>query len=265
MPHNAALCFKRLSSYISLTLFALVASTAMKKLGWSIMIMLGGSGLAQAQQSPTSFRVKSGGDALKVIPAQHQYRYPAFQKGKVVYMNGSFAEAPFNYNLLLGEVQFINPKGDTLALDGEATLHSVLIGDNPFIFSQDNGFLEVVANYNIVSLGKSQNLELAGAEKEGAYNQSSGASSIRTKSSYVGNNSKGYKLEQKGDVVFTEKVSYFLIDQRNQFYPANKSNVLKMFPKHRKAITAYLKEHSLDFKKEEELKELLRFCAAQEV
>jgi hypothetical protein len=237
----------------------------MKKLTWLIIMLFVGNGAVQAQQSPTSFRVKSGEDALKVIPAQHQYRYPEFQKGKVVYMNGSFAEAPFNYNLLLGEVQFINPKGDTLAIDGEATLHSVLIGEIPFIYSQNNGFLEVAADYNAVQLGKSQNLEFAGAEKEGAYSQSSGASSIRAKSSYVGNNSKGYKLEQKGDVVFSKKVSYFLIDQRNQFYPANKSNVLKVFPKHRKAITAYLKEHSLDFNKEEDLKELLRFCTTLDV
>ena len=237
----------------------------MKQLLWCIVIMLlGGSGLVQAQQAPSSFRVKAGEDAAKVIPAQYKYRYPAFQEGKVAYLNGSFAPAKFNYNFLLGEMQFIDPQGDTLAIVGEPTLYAVLIGEDTYLYNQENDFLEVVADYNTLKLGKIQTLEVAGTEKEGAYNQSSGASSIRNKSTYAGSNGQAFKLVQKGDVIFSDNVYYFLIDQRNQFIKVNKPNLLKAFPKHRKAISEYLKEHSPDLNKEEELKALLRFCAGLE-
>lgn len=237
----------------------------MKRLLWCIVIMLlSGSGLVQAQQAPTSFRVKAGEDAAKVIPAEYKYRYPAFQEGKVAYMNGSFAPAKFNYNFLLGEMQFIDPKGDTLSIVGEPTLYAVMVGENTYLYDQNNNFLEVVSDYNTLKLGKIQTLEVAGAEKEGAYNQSSGASSISNKSTYAGSNGQAFKLVQKGDVIFSGNVYYYLIDQRNQFYKANKANLLKVFPKHRKDISEYLKEQSPDFNNEEDLKELLRFCTGLE-
>ena len=234
----------------------------MKRLGWCIVVLLCGSGFAQAQQAPASFRVKSGEDAVKVIPNEYKYRYPTFQNGKVAYMNGSFSAAAFNYNFLLGEMQFIDPKGDTLSMVGDPALHAVLIGENTYLYNQENDFLEVVADYKTLKLGKRQTLEIAGTEKEGAYNQSSGASSIRNKSTYAGSNGQGFKLVQKGDVIFSDNVYYFLIDQRNQSYRVNKANLLKVFPKHRKAISGYIKEHSPDLNNEEDLKKLLQFGTA---
>lgn len=232
----------------------------MKKIGWCVVLLLSGNGLVQAQEAPTSFRVKAGEDAAKVIPAEIKYRYPAFRKGKVSYMNGSFTAATFNYNFLLEEMQFIDPKGDTLSMAGEPTLQLVLVGESTYLYNPEEGFLEVVADYSHMKLGKRQKLEFAGSEKVGAYNQSSGASSIRTTSKYLGTNSKGYTLEQKGDVLFSEKVSYFLVDQKNLYHRVNKANVLRMFPKHKKAISGYLKEHSPDLNNEADVKALLQFC-----
>ncbi|RDV15724.1 hypothetical protein DXT99_06855 [Pontibacter diazotrophicus] len=235
----------------------------MKRTGWCIVIFifLSGGSFVQAQQTATTFRVKTGESPVKVIPVELQYRYPSFQKGKVVYMNGNFTSATFNYNNLLGEVQFITPKGDTMALAGEPSLVSVLVGESTYLHNQEEEFLEVVAEFNAVKLGKRQKLEFAGADKVGAYGQASGASSIRNTSTVIGSNSQSYSLEQKGDVVFSEKVAYFLIDERNQFHRVNKPSILKLFPKHRKQINAYLKEHSPDLSDEQDLKKLLQFCS----
>lgn len=238
----------------------------MKTTGWYIVIVLllcGGS-FAQAQQNATTFRVKAGEEPMKVIPVEHQYRYPLFQKGKVVYMNGNFTAATFNYNNLLGEVQFINSQGDTMAIAGEPSLYSVLVGESIYLYNEAEGFLEVVQEFDAMKLGKRKKLEFAGADKVGAYGQSSGASSIRNTSTIISNNSQRYSLAQKGDVVFSEKLTYFLVDERNQFHRANKPNILKIFPKHRKAISSYMKEHSLNLDKEQDLVKLLRFCTTLE-
>lgn len=239
----------------------------MKRTGWCIVIFicLSGSSLVQAQQAASTFRVKAGESPVKVIPLEHQYRYPLFQEGKVIYMNGNFTAATFNYSNLLGEVQFITPKGDTMALAGEPSLVSVLVGESVYMHNQEEEFLEVVAEFDAVKLGKRQKLEFAGADKVGAYGQASGASSIRNTSTVIGSNSQRYTLEQKGDVVFSEKVAYFLIDERNQFHKVTKPSIIKLFPKHRKAINGYLKEHSPDLNDEEDLKKLLQFTTKLEV
>ena len=233
----------------------------MKRTGWYIVIilLLSGGNLVQAQQASTTFRVKAGEEPLKVIPVEHQYRYPSFQNGKVVYMNGTFTAATFNYNNLLGEVQFINSKGDTMAIAGEPSLYSVLVGESVYLYNKEEGFLEVVQEFDTMKLGKRKKLEFAGADKVGAYGQASGASSIRNTSTIISNNSQQYSLAQKGDVVFSEKLTYFLVDERNQFHRANKPNILKVFPKHRKAISSYRKEHSLNLDKEEDLIKLLQY------
>ncbi|WP_162052789.1 hypothetical protein [Pontibacter pamirensis] len=233
----------------------------MKRTGTGIVIcmLLSGGSLVQAQQAASTFRVKPGEDPVKVIPVELQYRYPSFQKGKVTYMNGNFTAATFNYSNLLGEVQFITPKGDTMALAGEPSLVSVLVGESTYLHNKEEEFLEVVADFNAVKLGKKQKLEFAGADKVGAYGQASGASSIRNTSTVIGSNSQSYALQQKGDVVFSEKVAYFLVDERNQFYKVTKPSILKLFPKHRKEINAYLKEHSPNLSNEEDLKKLLQF------
>lgn len=234
----------------------------MKTTGWYIVIMvlLCGSGLVQAQQTATTFRVKAGEEPMKVIPVEQQYRYPLFQKGKVVYMNGTFTAATFNYNNLLGEVQFINSQGDTMAIAGEPSLYSVSVGESVYLYNEAEGFLEVVQEFDAMKLGKRKKLEFSGADKVGAYGQASGASSIRNTSTIISNNSQQYSLAQKGDVVFSEKLTYFLVDERNQFHRANKPNILRVFPKHRKTISSYMKEHSLDLDKEQDLVKLLRFC-----
>lgn len=233
----------------------------MKTIGWCCVLFFSLSHLAQAQSSKP-VRVKSGDEVGRALSAEEKYRYPLFQKGKVTYLNGTFTAATFNYNLLLGEVQFINKGGDTLTLGREPALLSILIGETPFVYSHPDGYLEVVADFPSLKLGKHQKMVPAGMEKVGAYEQSTGASAIRNTTSIVGSNSQTYILEPKGDMLFSKLEAYYLIDQNNAFHKADKAAVLRMFPQHKKAISDYLKEHSPDLKKEEDLKTLLRFCTS---
>ncbi len=235
----------------------------MKTIGWCFFyfFFFTGSHLVQAQTSKP-VRVKSGDEVGRTIKAEEKYRYPLFQKGKVTYLNGTFTAATFNYNLLLGEVQFIDKKGDTLTLGGEPALISILIGETLYLYSHNNGYLEVVADFPSLKLGKRQKLVPAGMEKVGAYEQSTGVSAIRNTTSIVGNNSQSYLLDPKGDMLFSKAEAYYLIDQNNTFHKADKAAVLRMFPQHKKAISDYLKEQTPDLKKEEDLKNLLQFCTA---
>lgn len=154
----------------------------------------------------------------------------------MVYLNGNFSAATFNYNLLLDEVQFINQKGDTLTLGREPALLSALIGESTYLYNHSKGFLEVAADFTSFKLGKRQKLETAGTEKVGAYNQSTGSSSIQNISSILGNNGQMHKLELKGDMLFSKVATNYLINQNGDFIKANKANVLKCSPNIRKPL-----------------------------
>ncbi|RDV13368.1 hypothetical protein DXT99_20330 [Pontibacter diazotrophicus] len=233
----------------------------MKKIIWCMAIILSGGSLVQAQTAK-EYKVKDGEAAADAISALHLYRYPAFQQGQVVYTNGKFSSATFNYNLLLGEVQFINAQGDTLTLGREPALISVSVGESTFLYNPEEGYAEVVADYNTLRLGRRQKLESAGTEKVGAYNQSTRASAIESKSSYLTSSGRRFNLSSGGSEVFSEKVSFYLIDESNRFHRATKSSVSRLFPNHKKEIYGYVKEHSLNLSREEDLKQLLQFCSA---
>ena len=90
-------------------------------------------GLTAAAQTDGPIRVKAGEEVSKAIPAGQRYRYEGFQPESIKYLSGTVSNGRLNYNLLLGEMQFIDPEGDTLSLAGETTLDHVRVGMTCFI------------------------------------------------------------------------------------------------------------------------------------
>ncbi len=217
-------------------------------------------GLTAFAQMVQPIRVRAGEEVGKAIPVEKRYRYGAFTPGSVSYLNGTISNARFNYNLLLGEMQFIDPKGDTLSLANEHTLKYIKIGEDLFYYDPEHAYLEVIADFNPVKLTRKQMLVMAGSEKEAAYGQSSGVSAIKTYNSYATGNSQLYRFKPKGDVLFNPEVFYFIIDANKRSYKFRRPGVLKVFTRHKKRVEQYLKEQPVDFDKEEDLKRLLGFC-----
>lgn len=213
-------------------------------------------------QDAEILRVKSEEDIAEVIPADVKYRYSEFRTGNISFYNGRSSAAKLNYNILLGEMQFLDRKGDTLSLADEHTIKIIMIGEDVFYYDGRFGYLEVVKDYHPIKLALNQTLQTVTSEKGSAYGQSSGVSSIKTINFYSTDNSQVQILKQKGDILLTKKASYFLVDQNNRCHKLNKSSILKVFADHKRAIKDYLKEASINFNKEEDLKKLLQFCDA---
>ncbi len=214
---------------------------------------------SRGQDTPV-IRVKSGEDVMTAIPVEQRYRFGHFTKGRVTFYNGSSSVAHLNYNLLLGEIQFISPAGDTLSLDQEETVKQIQIGEHFFYYDTQFGFLEAMADYPRVTLAVKEVYRNVSQEKMGAYGQSSGVSSIESFNTYS-DNGRLYKLEAKGDLILSRYISYYLIDQNHRGHRANRSGLLSIFPRQRRAIIAYLKENTVNFNQEEDLKRLLQFCS----
>lgn len=238
----------------------LIRFSAMKTILFAVGIGFAAQ-LSAFAQSTEVIRVKGGVGGEKAVPFSGRYRYDQFRSGKVLYVNGTTATARFNYNILLGEMQFITAQGDTLALDVEPVVRMVGVGDAVFLYDPKKGYLEIIADYSTVKLLMKQGLKMARSEKMGGYEQSSGTGSITTYQFYSSGNASVSKLDGRGDLVLLKGRDYFIGDRNNRYYPINRANVLKVFGKHREQVTAFLTSESIDFNRESDLKKLLSYCS----
>jgi hypothetical protein len=227
------------------------------------------SGLAQPT---TDFIVNAGEVATHVIPIEEQYRFPQFDSGEVYFRDNTFIRATLNYHLLYGEMQFINHKGDTLALTEEYRLKLITVGKHVFFYAYKTGYLEVVSNYPQVKLARKQHLGITKSEVDltsrtvggGGAGESGMNGQFNTGSGLSGkdwNLRELYTQKSPGDLYLAKNASYFIIDKNDRFYPAKKATVIKLFPRYKKAIDAYIKKYKPDFNLRNDLQGLLAFCS----
>ncbi len=112
--------------------------------------------------------VSGNNDIAAAIPDSLKYSYPAFIYGKVYFRDGTAGSSLLNYNLLAGEVQFINPSGDTLSLANEVTIQYITINEDTFYY--DNVYLKLIAENKKAKLAKNERLSLSDIKKGAAYN-----------------------------------------------------------------------------------------------
>ncbi|WPP49944.1 hypothetical protein [Catalinimonas niigatensis] len=212
-------------------------------------------------QGNERFRIGSDEEIEKAIPANERYRFENFRQGEVLFQNGTQANARLNYNLLIEEMQFVDITGDTMSLADEHLIKRIKLGENIFYYDEKSGFVEVIGDYTPVKLSIHQKFTTVNAEKMGAYGQSSAVSSIKTYSSYSTSNGQRQNLKLKGDVVLAIESIFYLVDQNNRIYKANKSAIRKIFPEQKQAIQEYVKQEAIDFNDEEDLKKLLQYSS----
>ena len=211
-------------------------------------------------QKEKIIRIQSDQNAEKVVPMNVKYRYEKFQPGTVSFYNGKTSNGQLNYNILLGDIQFVDRTRDTLSLAEKQTIKQIKIGNDTFFYDEKHGYLEVVQEYPPVKLAVHQQFIPISQEKTGGFGQSTGTSAVRQYGTVSTDGAGIHKLEQKGDVLIAKKTTYLLIDKNQRVRGANKSGILRLFNKDKKAINTYLEEHKIDFNQAEDLQSLLEFC-----
>lgn len=184
------------------------------------------------------------------------YRFSEFTSGRLTFVAGKSQERKFNYNLFTGKMDFIDDHGDTLTLNYARELRLVTIGSRVFYFDPAEGYIEVILQMPL-SLGVRK--VFFAAIKETVADDGYGVASHTTSStrSFRGAVTAGVI---NVDNLYKKEAYYFFIDQRSNLYQANKLSLLRLFDDHRKEIKAYLKKNNVDFKNEQHLMALVRFC-----
>ena len=217
--------------------------------------------VAHAQDSTQIF-IKASQSLSEVITPEKIYRYPAFLPGKIIFKDGSETTARLNYNFLNGELEFISAEGDTLAIAKQQMLNIRQANMDTTVFYYDEGYLEQVASNSAGKLLMKRQYRVKRREKIGGYDQPTSTSSIESYGSFTNEGEFNFNLKVRENITLVREPDYYFADRYNTFVRANRKNLLRLFSKQHRQIEDYLKNHPVDFKKEEDLRKLVSFIGA---
>lgn len=209
-------------------------------------------------QDSTLISIRAG-NSIKDVLAKDIFLYPEFISGKVFFRDGTKGMAMMNYNSLTDQMLFIDPHGDSLALQDENTIKFIALDKDTFYF--DEGYKRLVANNNIVKVTEKKTWELVDIRKIGSHDRPTTTFAVTSYNSVTDRFGKTHDLLLNEDLVVRKKATYYFGDRFNNFVPANKKNLLALFPKEHSILTNYLKENKVNFDNRNDLEKVAQFVA----
>jgi len=207
-------------------------------------------------QKNTVVTVKAGSNIMDVLSAADVFYYPDFTNGKVCLREGTQTGAKLNYNRLFDEMQFVGPKGDTLAVADEKNIKYIVIANDTFYY--DKGYVRLISGGSLVKLVMKQVWMVAEARQIGAYNSTNNSVSVTSFTSY-NEGGRLYDLTVNEDIVLKKVEAYYFGDNYNHYVLAGKKNLLLLFPKDQERIEMYLKENKIKFTNKDDLDKIVHF------
>lgn len=211
-----------------------------------------------AQESYT-FTVKAGESIVDVMGPESIFRYPEFLESKVIYTDGTYTETLLNYNNVLGEMQFINSRGDTVIIANPEAIGLIVFPQDTFYVS--DGYLELIAGDDSIKCVVKNYVKLRDVKNQGAYGMSSTANVDNYTSVSAGSNTSTYLMKSKQDIVYSMEMDYYIGSYQLGFAPARRNNILKLFPEYRDEIRDFIKKESINFNRQDDLILLTSYLA----
>ena len=204
--------------------------------------------------------VKAGDDVSKTIPKKEQLRYPEFQDGQLVYPQGKRSNViKLNYNLLVGAMQFIDHKGDTLFIPEDSNIFKyVQINRDLYYHDFMQGYFEILTREDPIKLLGQTKWRIV--RKEAVVNNGYGNSSSVSNTEYSSRRSDVNTFVQNENSLFKKELYYFLLGRKDKIYKANKAGFVKAFAEYKKQVRLFFADEEIDFQNEGDLKKLLEFC-----
>ena len=200
----------------------------------------------------------SGEDLSKKASTQIQFLFPEFTNGEVYYVGTPKGNGKLNYNMLLGEMQFLE-NGKVLALANVSDVAVVNIDNRKFYPFNDKEFTEELLSTGKWKLRVRRKGNAASHSKRGAYGGYSSTSSITSYSS-IDSDSRQHELSVIENVLISLNCFYYLVGTNGKYVLIrNLKTFTKQFPAHRAQIEAFVKEHNIKFDNENDLKKLLEY------
>jgi hypothetical protein len=213
--------------------------------------------LSLQAQPPGAILVKAGEDFRGVIPRTERYRYPQFQEGVLFYPQSTRSEImKMNYDLVVGAMQFLDEKGDTLFIAEDSNIFKYIkIQKDLYYHDFLLGYFEMGTREGLVKLLIQNKWKVLRREPVVNNGYSSSASIATTE--YSLRRSDINTFVQNENILYTKELYYFLLGKRDKIYKANKAGFVKAFSDHRRQVKQYIGNHDIDFRKEEDIRQAL--------
>ncbi len=185
------------------------------------------------------------------------YLFPSFRDASVKFKKGGELASKLNFNLLICQMQFIDPKGDTLNLAKPDDIEQIDFDNTSFFYKE--GYYQVIEKSNVAALAV---LRKASYEpiKIGALGlRNNSGTGTEEEGSFV-HKAGNKELILNEDVDVTRETTFVLIAGNGDIIKANRPGFLKLFSTNSQPVKTYLKENKPDFNKESDLKKLFDFC-----
>ena len=213
--------------------------------GWFILAMLL-TPVLNAQDGKLVI-VKAGTRVTDYYSRSERYLYPAFVEGQIALRNGRINKAEINYDILFGEVVFLQGS-DTLSISRKKDVRYIVAGDT-FLF--DNGYVRILSGGE-VRVGVKNYVKLNNILKRGAYGTTARSGTVET---YETMSAQGnsFDLVPDQDLELKTMVEYWLSADYGGFTLFTKRNVMQLFPDNEDEIKAYIKTNKTDFNSMDDL------------
>ena len=214
-------------------------------------------------QDSVHVTIKAGYKVSDVLKSSDIYYYPQFTYGKVLFRDGSKSAAKMNYNRLFDQMLFISANGDTLAIDDEKNIKSILVDKDTFYY--DEGYVRVIAHYGDAKLAEKQTWVLEDIRKIGTHNSQAKTFAVYSFNMFTTNDTetRSKDLILNEDIILRRESQYFIGDEFNHFVRGSRKRVQALFPKDEVRLDNYLKENKVNFDKKEDLEKLVQFLSKQ--
>ena len=232
-----------------------------KKYAFLLCFML--SCVCLSAQDREVITVSSNDNIAELISEDKQYIFPEFTSGRVIYKTKRpVGGGKLNYNLLFGEMVFIDPANEIFALEDVKDILMVVIDNRRFYPHRNEEFTEeLFETTSEVQLHIKREFTIISDGKEGAYGLSFSAASISHYSHVDAQGSSRQQLAIKENMLVQRKNTYYLVGKNDKHKLIKGVKTFQeLFPKQKKQIESFVKEHNISFNKEEDLMNLIKYC-----
>lgn len=196
--------------------------------------------------------VEAGTKVIDKFPPKERYLYPQFVEGQVFMKTGAVNNARLNYNLLLGEIEFLQDH-DTLVIVRKKDVYVIAVALDTFIFKSN--YLKQIHS-GAVKVCIRDRIMLKDIVKKGAMGTANRTSSVGSYSS-LPLDGKLYELIPADDMEFQRTLEFYIMTSSGEPVEFRKKNVMELYPDREDEIQKYLKSNKVNFESQEDI---LRFA-----